>query len=511
MNPSTQPMPSKKCLIYTRVSTDEQVREGMSLDVQKRVCSKWAKDNGYQIVGIYTDEGKSATTTKGRHGLEDLIIHCQKEHIDIVLVLDTDRLARNPFSHYSIKEELRKVHTEIISVSQPMIDNSPEGNLVDGIMANVNAFQSQLTGRKVRKSLEKKCQDGWWPGWAKLGYLNHNKGTADNPEKIIIVDPERSPLITLFFKLYSTGNFSIDSLVDLMYEKGLRSKNGKKVSRSILYNVLHDPFYFGKIEFKSRTYQGKHPHLTTSAIFKTCQRISSLHNQNACRRRKYRWLLNGFAYCSVCRKRIYAEWHKPKVKAYYHCSKRNGDCRQPYIEMNHLEKKIELEFKKLQLSQEFSQRIVDKAKELVKKSRENIEEDKQALRNAINQLEIKRNRLEDELLDRTISKEAFKRKHTELEGQIKSLQEQIHDIETNQRIDIDVISRVMDMASNIYETYKKSNFDAKRIYLGIFFEKFEIKNKKVAKAIPTPLFASLIEHGYCRVTPNWLPGLDSNQ
>lgn len=505
-----QPTENKKCLVYTRVSTDEQVKEGLSLDVQKKLCSKWAKDHGYQAVGIYTDEGKSATTTKGRHGLEDLIINCQKEHIDAVVVLDTDRLARNPFDHYFIKNQLKKVGTEIKSVSQPMIDESPEGNLVDGIMANVNAFQSQLTGRKVKKSLEKKCQDGWWPGWAPLGYQNFNRGTEDKPERIVVIEPDRAPLITLMFKLYSTGSYSVDKLCDLLYQKGLRSKNNKKVARSIIYRILHDPFYIGQFKRNGDIYKGNHPSLTTPAIFKTCQRISQLHNQNACRRRKYRWLLNGFAYCATCGSRMYAEFHHRKKIAYYHCNKRKG-CKEPYAEMNDLEKKVELEFKRLQFSKEFTQRIVAKAKELVKKSRANVEQDKQSLRNALIQLENKRNLLEDALLDQTINKEVFKRKHLELEMQIRTIQEQVNDIETDSRIDIDVVSEIMNMASNIYETYKQSNFDAKRLYLGIFFETFKIGGRKIIEAKPTPLFASLIEAQYCRVSSNWLRGLDSDQ
>jgi len=150
----------KKAVIYYRVSDPDQLK-GLSLDVQKEKCVKWAKENGYQIVGVYKDAAKTATKTAGRDQLIELINHCKNEKIDIALTIDTDRMARDEFDHFFIRKELEKVGTPFFSINQPMIDNSPEGRLLDGMLASINAFYSRLTGRKVRNSLEKKLKDGW--------------------------------------------------------------------------------------------------------------------------------------------------------------------------------------------------------------------------------------------------------------------------------------------------------------------------------------------------------------
>lgn len=313
-----------QAVIYSRVSTEEQANEGKSIEVQIDLCRKWAEENKYSIVGVYPEPGKSATTLKGRTGLQEAIVQCQDEKIDALLVMDTDRLARNPSDHFLIKNSLAKGGTRIVAVNQLMIDDSVEGNLIETIMAGVNAFQSQITGRKVKKSLEKKCQIGDWPGWAPLGYINVNKGTDDKPIRVIEIDPERGHSISEMFRLYSTGNFSIDALVDMSFDMGLRSKQGKRVYRSILYHAIKNVFYIGIFKFNGQIYQGNHQPLTTPEIFEACQKISQIHNQNACRRRKYRWLLTGFVYCGHCNKRFYTSWNHKKKKAYYHGSVRNG-------------------------------------------------------------------------------------------------------------------------------------------------------------------------------------------
>ena len=492
-----------KAVIYSRVSTEEQANEGKSIEVQIDICRKWAEDNKYSIVGVYPEPGKSATTLKGRTKLQEAIAQCQEEKIDALLVMDSDRLDRSPSDHYLIKSSLLKGGTRIVAVNQPMINDSVEGNLIESIMAGINAFQSQITGRKVKKSMEKKCQEGWWPGWAPLGYENVNLGSDDKPERVVKIDPVKGPLISELFRLYSTGNYSVDALVDMLFEMGLRSKQGKQVQRSILYNMIKNVFYIGMLKFDGKLYKGSHEPLTTQEIFNICQKVSQTHNQNACRRRKYRWLLSGFVYCGHCNTRFYTSFNHKKKKAYYHGSVRSG-CNH-YIPLEELEEKVANEFKSIQFPSEFIERVSLKAKELVQRSREAREEEIQASRNRVKALEAKRNTLEDSLLDQTINKETFKRMHNELEVQIQNLENEIATIENQSGFDIDVISDVLNLTRNIYDTYQKANFEAKKHYLSIFFKRIEIKDKEVARVEYTDLFNNLHEAERVRVSTNWLP------
>jgi site-specific DNA recombinase len=63
-------------------------------------------------------------------------------------------------------------------------------------------------------------------------------------------DPERAPFIRLAFELYSTGQFSLHSLADKLYEQGLRNNPGKKVGVNRLAQILRNPFYIGIIRMK---------------------------------------------------------------------------------------------------------------------------------------------------------------------------------------------------------------------------------------------------------------------
>src|SRR5581483_2551869 len=182
-----------QCLVYCRVSTEEQAEKGFSLDAQEKLCRDFAERSAFHVAGVYRDEGKSGTTLD-RPALKDLLAKCTEgETINAVVVQETDRLARNTHDHLTIRAVLQKAGVKLISVNQPMLDDSPEGNMIDTILASVNQFQSDLSGRKVRKALQEKFDQGWWPGWAPLGYRNVAEEGGDDgrrARKTIVNDPE---------------------------------------------------------------------------------------------------------------------------------------------------------------------------------------------------------------------------------------------------------------------------------------------------------------------------------
>ena len=284
---------------------------------------------------------------------------------------------------------------------------------------------------------------------------------------------------------------------------GLRSKNNKRVYRSVLYAILKNPFYLGKFLYNGVIIKGNHDPLTTPEIFDSCDRISKLHNQNACRRRKYSWLLNGFAFCQEHDARLCGDWSRKKSKAYYHGSVLKG-CRH-YTPLGDLENLVVEELGKIQFTEEFTQAIIDKAKALVNRSREAKQSDIQAVQNAIKAIEMKRSVLEDALLEKTVDSETFKRKHNELTIDLQNRDGELATIENQGGFDIDATVAILDLVNNIKETFTNANFEAKRHYLSIFFEKIEVKDKKIAKVIYTPLFQSLIEAKTVRIRTTLLP------
>ena len=84
---------SAKAVGYVRVSTDEQAREGVSIDVQKERIAAYATAKGLDLIEVFTDEGLSGKNLK-RAGLQDLLDMCRDRQVQHVIVWKLDRLTR---------------------------------------------------------------------------------------------------------------------------------------------------------------------------------------------------------------------------------------------------------------------------------------------------------------------------------------------------------------------------------------------------------------------------------
>ena len=504
----------KTALIYARVSTEEQAEEGQSIETQIRICKKWAKDNDYRIAEIYKDEGKSATNLN-RPALQDLLARCKDDvGIDAILVQDTDRLARNTLDHLTIKAVLKKKNIKIISISQPMIDDSPEGNLIDTILASVNTFQSQLTGRKTSKVLEEKAKMGWYPGGRPpLGYMNaeNSNPTSTLDKRIVVLNPEVAPYIKQMFEMYSTSNYSVKFLANWLNKKGIKSVTGGLMHPSSVDNYLNDRFYVGKFLWNGKTYQGKHEKLIDEGMFNKIQEILGERNQHASRKRIHNFLLSGFAYCADCGGRFWAEYHRKKSgKEYEHylCSK----CKtNTYVKVEDLEQQVEKIFQKIELSKEYTKEIMDSALAMVKDLRQNTDSENKRLTLKKNKLNSALKDVEDQrFVYKTITDEKYLSLSSRYEADIKTIDDELAKLTIDKSEKIKELDKLLRLAENIGMAYKEATPAQKRNYLTMFFKKFDVSKGKIVKYHLTNEIKELIENGSVRVRTNGLPRVDSN-
>lgn len=498
-------------LIYSRVSTDEQAKEGQSIDAQIKLCSIFIEQNGYTLApdGIYKDEGKSGSNTN-RPGLQALLQRViDDKTIQAVFVLDTDRLARNTLDHLSIKTIFKKHEVKLVSISQPMIDDSPEGNFIDVVLAGANALQSQITGRKTSKVMEQKIKAGWWAGVAPIGYVNsiNPHPTSQLDKRIVTPDPEKAALVTKMFELYSSGSFALDALLIKMNDLGLTAKNGGELQKSMIHHTLRNPFYYGKMLWKGALYKGNHVPIVEYDTWLLCQKIMNAHNQNGSRKRKHNFLLNGFLYCEDCQSRYFGEQHAKNGKTYrhYHC----GSCKRgTYTDIDELEKQVEKWFSKVEMTEKYANDLRNKAKEIVESLRDTTNDERQSLVNQRTAIEAKIQSAEDNLLEGTFTKEKYHSITARLEKDLEEIETKLAQTSKNYSKGVKRVERLVDMAENIQQTYHDAEPEMKREYLDLFFSKFMVKDGKIVTALPSEYIKPLIAEGKLtvRIKNGWLPG-----
>lgn len=499
----------KNCFVYCRVSTEEQADKGYSLDAQEKLCRDFAERNGYSVATVYRDEGKTATNLD-RAALKELLSRCTKESsIAAVFVQETDRLARNTKDHLTIKAMLKKAGTRLISVAQPMLDDSPEGMMVDTILASVNQFQSDINSRKTSRGMQEKFEQGWWPSWAPLGYVNI--AIAGNAEgikdaNIIGKDPYKWELVRECFRLYLTGNCSVADVNDILYNRGLRSKHGKKISHSIMVKMLKNPFYAGMMRWGGQTRLGRHEPMITMEEYRQIQSIMDSHNVHACRRRKHSFLLRGFVICNRCGHRYTAEVHAAKNKAYYRCTAMgNHSNRNQNIEASRLEQDVEKLFETVQFSEKFTEQIISRLRGVYLAQRGSTNAQRQVLFNQKKAVEAKRDTAEEKLLDGVISDEDFVRLRTKFSDQLAGIQNRIDELDYQKETDIDTVHEILKFSRNISKTYREASYEMKRKYLALFWREIYVQDRCIVKAVPTELIHRLQSEKKVLIRNDWQP------
>lgn len=235
----------------------------------------------------------------------------------------------------------------------------------------------------------------------------------------------------------------------------------------------------------------KHKPLVDEYTFNTVQRIMDSKNHHSCRKRKYEWLLNGFLRCYKHSCRYTAEWHLKKKIAYYHCANKSG-CGK-YSEQTKLEEMVANKFKTLEFNKEFVDKVIEKAKNIFYERRKVYDGKKQSLINQRTAFEGKRKVAEDELLEKTITRDTFTRMNDELTKELESIDSRLIDLEKDRNVNVDVAKEIISLTDNIYNTYEKASPRLKKQYLGFFWDRFEVCDGLIIKSVPSILFEQLLK------------------
>ena len=130
-----------------RFSSDNQRSE--STDAQVRAMKEYCKRKNIEIVDIYVDEAKSATTDK-RPAFQQMIADSSKRIFDAVIVHKLDRFARNRYDSAFYKRELKKNGVSLYSVLENL-DDSPESIILESVLEGMSEYYSQNLSRETKK------------------------------------------------------------------------------------------------------------------------------------------------------------------------------------------------------------------------------------------------------------------------------------------------------------------------------------------------------------------------
>ena len=361
-----------KGVIYARFSSDNQRDE--SIDAQVRACEEYAKRNDIQVVKVYADRAKSATSDK-RPEFQQMITDSGEALFDCLLIHKLDRFSRDKYDSAKYKRRLKQNGIKLISITENL-DGSPESIILESLLEGMAEYYSKNLAREVMKGMKEnalKCLHTG--GRPPLGY------DVDPASKKYIINEKEAIVVREIFDLYLTG-FGYKRMVNELNSKGMVTKLGKPFGKNSLHDILCNEKYAGVYTYNRSTSKnslGKRNNHTSKnnedmiripdgmpviiaaeAFYKAQEKMRQNKKQPGAYKAKEIYLLSGLIVCGECLKREGTEYSmmgnckysgRSKIKhVTYRCANRvnrnscdNKEIRREYIEnyvLDQLEKNI---------------------------------------------------------------------------------------------------------------------------------------------------------------------------
>ena len=187
-----------------------------------------------------------------------------------------------------------------------------------------------------------------------------------------------------------------------------------------------------------------------------------------------------------------------------------------------MENQIADYFKLLQLSPSLVEEVFQRAKDILAETHNDVDRERIKLLNENTRLEKQKQVLEVKFLDGLVLDEMYSSHHVRISDELASNKLRLEKISEERDTNIDLFESFLRLARNLTKAYTDSKPSVKMAYLSIFWEHFEIKDRRISKAVPSQIVSALINEGLITLNKKsssdqvlikflWLPRLGSNQ
>lgn len=437
--------------LYIRVSSEEQVRHGYSLNSQKERLIEYCKQMHYKVVDIYADEGKTARTKlKNRKELLRLIEDAKEKKFDRVIFWRLDRWFRNIADYYKVQEILDINNIDWECSDEEYNTTTSNGRLHLNIKLSIAQNESDQTGDRIRFNFSSMIKNGraiQGSHCMPLGYMVY----GEEKNKRVVKDPDAEKIVIDMFEHFANYNSIRKTMLYI----------NKKYNRSIHYdsmnNYLKNELYTGKYKEIENYCE---PYINYEAFLENQKRIKCNVKSNE---RRYEYIFSGLIKCRCCGNNFTGFTHRttrPKYnKVYtnhaYRCNKsfNTNLCsnRSPIFE-NKLEQYLLQNIKK------------DLSNYIINIERISGVDDVKII--DIEKIKSKLNRLSELYIEGRIAKDKYDQEYNKYNEEIKISKKQ----EKKER-DLSIYDALLDnTALNIYD---KLNNDSKRAFWSKYIDYIE--------------------------------------
>ncbi len=433
-----------KAVIYCRVSSTKQVREGDGLASQETRCREYARYHGHEVVEVFRDDITGSTAD--RRGLNAMLAFLRK-HPDIVVIIDdVSRLGRDREVYWDLRKAIKKVGATLESPSIRFGEDA-DSVFFESLMVDVAQHQRQKNAEQTRNRMRARAMNGYWVFYPPPGYRFER---VAGHGKLLVRNEPIASIIAEALEGYASGRFSSQVEVCRFLAKQPAWPKGARgeVHQTRVDELFTRPVYAGRIaipEWDLHFIPAKHEALVSLETWQAVQRRRQGAAVAPVRKDIHEdFPLRGFVTCGHCNQPMTACWSKGRSAyyPYYLCDTRGCVAHRKSVRREIIEGDFETLLADLTPSEELFVLAFEMFRDLWDARTNAAESDVSALKRELAQIEKK----VAQFLDRIVE--------TDNRSVIAAYEARIRDLENEKALLTEKIDRSGQPRVSFDETYR---------------------------------------------------------
>jgi len=236
-------MATKKttCVVYSRVSTEQQTNESQIADLQA-----YAKYMKFKVLDVFEEKISGKTKAIDRLAFRELINYTDTHTVDNILVWELSRLGRNLRDVLTTIDYLTERHINVYAKKEninTLNDDKTVNNtaqMILGIMGSVAQYERTTIVERSKRGLHHHLKTGGAFSLSPYGYSNQNSK--------IVVDKKQAKVVKEIFRLF-IGGMASPTISKYLNQKNVPTKKGVQWSDVQIRAILHNPMYYGQRKY----------------------------------------------------------------------------------------------------------------------------------------------------------------------------------------------------------------------------------------------------------------------
>lgn len=232
----------RTCVLYVRISVSTE--ESVSIERQIEAGQQYAAARGWKVVGVFRDEGVSATHNRPEDRIGWQALLASKDKFDAVVIWKVDRLARRVIDFLNANEALKERGAGIVAVEDPIDMTTAQGEAFAIMLAVFGQLEAATIRARVKAARAHLLQNGRYVGGAKL-YGYRSIPNPDGPGYVLAHDPKELPWLKAMVERTLKGH-TIYSTQQWLNESGAPTRSGaNRWSYATIDRIVRHPLLAG--------------------------------------------------------------------------------------------------------------------------------------------------------------------------------------------------------------------------------------------------------------------------